>query len=154
MELKELNYDNILTEVKKIVKKYIKKSRPIGLAFSYFDVSVGAFWVEGGNYITMNANILDAMDKMQKSRLEKEALVKVLLMHEYIHSLGYEDELVTRNITKDIMGREFGTESLEFKLSDDGPWALYPELTSYPGYVSNKINVVTNFDSENTNYIM
>ncbi len=32
--------------------------------------------------------------------------------------------------------------------------ALYPELTSYLGYVSNKINVVTNFDSENTNYIM
>ncbi len=122
MGLKELNYDNILAEVKKIVKKYIMKSHPIGLTNSYFDVSIGAFWVEGGKYITMNANILDAMDKMQKSRLEKEALVKVLLMQEYIHSLGNEDEVVTRNITKDIIGREFGTESLEFKLSDDGPW--------------------------------
>ncbi|MGC8574205.1 MAG: hypothetical protein ACP5LC_01600 [Thermoplasmata archaeon] len=150
----KLNYDNILKEVKRIVRKYIKNDRPVGLAISYFDPRVGAYWVSGGNYIVLNGNIISAMDAWGRTQNEKEALVKVLLTHEYIHSLGYEDEMITRKITSKIIEKEDGKESLEYELSDKGPWEIFPFIVSYPYHSDQRIEIVGNFDSESTDYIM
>lgn len=150
----KLNYDSILKDIKKSIRKYLGGDRPVGLAISYFNPAIGAYWASGGNYIVLNGNIISAMNAVGRSQREKEALVRVLLMHEYIHSLGYEDELVTRNLTNNIIGREVGIDSLEFKISSEGPWKVFPFITEYPWKSGNNISVVSNFDSDNTDYIV
>ncbi len=150
----KLNYDYIFKEVKRIVRKHVKKDRPVGLAISYFDPGVGAYWVSGGNYIVLNGNLISAMDAWGRGQTEKEALVKVLLTHEYIHSLGYEDEMGTRKMARQIMEKEIGKGSLEYELSDKGPWEVFPFLASYSFNSDGKIQIIGNFDSDDTDYIV
>ncbi len=149
----KLNYDNILKEIKKVSKKYIKKDRPVGLAISNFDSRVGAYWISGGNYIVLNGNLLSALDELGVPDTEKEKLVKIILLHEYIHSLGYEDEMATRIITQNITAQEYGKNSLEYRLSSEGPWEVYPEISQYRGKFDSTVKIINNFDTDSTDYI-
>ncbi|MCL5681034.1 MAG: hypothetical protein M1515_03175 [Candidatus Thermoplasmatota archaeon] len=149
----EPDYDRIFTSIKRMVSRNIRKERTVGLALSSFDSQVGAFWVDGGNYITLNRNVVEAMDANQRNLQEKKALVTVLLMHEYIHSLGFGSEIAARDLTAKIIEREMGRESLEYSIAESGPWNVFPFLSEYRGRISERIDIVNRFGSRDTDYI-
>ena len=54
--------------------------------------NVGAFYPVGSNVIVMNKELLKVVDESPKSKRVKTSFVYSILLHEYLHSLGYLNE--------------------------------------------------------------
>lgn len=119
--------------VQDCVKETLKQSRAgldIGLAElgNQPDGLLGAYYPVGSNIIVINATPLKRIMET-KPELFKPYLFAVLL-HEYIHSLGYFDELTTRRLSHAICSRLFGDDHAATQVSADMrtffPYLLYP----------------------------
>ena len=95
-------FSDIFELVKKVVKETVNQHR-VGLMLVLADlpVSVGAFHAIGSNTIVMNRTLLNHFDKSQ-SKYKKEFIFLVLL-HEYLHSLGHTDEAEVRFFSHKIV---------------------------------------------------
>jgi len=147
-----IDYNKIMDEVKDLVRKYLNLGRPIGLAISRFRIEVGAYWVLGSNYIVLNQNLVDALNSITIEEREMRDIILVILMHEYLHSLGFQGEEETRQKTREIIGAFYGPESMEYRIAEEGPWGLYPEIKDYPYKIEDSITFQKNFDSESFDY--
>ncbi|MGC8645359.1 MAG: hypothetical protein ACP5UO_03710 [Thermoplasmata archaeon] len=151
----KVDFDSIFTLVRKAVKSYLGKERVgIGLALSSLPAGLGAFWEVGGNYIVMNRNLIGAMKSMGRSSLEINSLVFVILMHEYLHSLGVLDEAGARELTRRICSNFFPEDHPAYLLSEKDPWQVYPFLMTAPGGRGEEMEIVRQFDTNSTSYIM
>lgn len=150
----ELNYDRIFSIVKHDVKKYTGKERSgLGLALSDLPSTLGAFWQVGGNYIVMNESLVRAMTRISKSTTEFNSYIYVILTHEYLHSLGYIDEMEARRMTAFVARSSFGTEHHAYTMSSGDLWTLYPMLKYVRGGNGETFRIVGSFDSSSTSYI-
>ncbi len=150
----ELNYDRIFRLVKKNVREHLGKERSgLGLALSDLPPTLGAYWQVGGNYIVMNENLVKAMARIAKSAAEFNSYVYVILTHEYVHSLGYIDEMEARKVTAEVVKAAFGTEHFAYRMSAGDLWTLYPMLKYVPGGNGSTFRIVDTFDSSSTSYI-
>jgi len=117
------------------------------------DGFVGAYYPVASNIIVMNKTVLRRI-KETNPKLLKPYTFHILL-HEYIHSLGYLDEQTTRQKTYEISKAVFGEKHVVTKLSTDMK-RFFPSLV-YPfyGWVPTKempvIELVQGFDSSSTN---
>lgn len=116
---------------------------------------VGAFYPLGSNIIVMNKTPLRRI-MSNRPRLYKPYSYLILL-HEYLHSLGYVDEAFVRRMAHKISRRLFGKEHLVTQIAEDLGRFL-PELI-YPGQGWNPsgnpvIEMVPDFDRSSTEYIM
>lgn len=148
------DYDDIFSLVKYSVKRVIGKERVgIGLALADLPNVLGAFWEVGGNYIVLNDNIVRAIRIAGKSEQEFNSFVYVILMHEYIHSLGYVDESETRILTAGICAELLPDDHPAHILGNSDPWEIYPFLKMIPRSGDSTIRFVSKFDSDSTSYI-
>ncbi|MHA1989464.1 MAG: hypothetical protein ACW981_02635 [Candidatus Hodarchaeales archaeon] len=108
-------FDNI-SEIFRLVRTttwlYMRKTRPgimLGLVELGFDRGnfIGGLHYSGTNEIYLNKSALRVMKEESDSDKYKAYLYFVLL-HEYIHSVGFHDEALTRKITKEIIITIFG----------------------------------------------
>ncbi len=151
----ETDYNSIFSLVRKAVKKATGRERVgIGLAIADLPSQLGAFWEVGGNYIVMNRNLLDALKVANRPPEEINSFVFVILMHEYLHSLGYLDEKVARSMTAKICSSIFDSNHPAYSLGMKDPWAVYPFLAYVPNGNGENFRIVNNFDSESVTYIM
>ena len=149
-----MNIDSIFTVVKKSVKNVIGRERSgLGLAFSNLPWNLGAFWQVGGNYIVMNEGLFGSMKELAKSQEEFNSFVYMILTHEYLHSLGFIDELEARRLTAIVATRTFGTDHIVSKMSTGDIWTLYPDLKYSPSGNGEKLRFIRDFDSSSTSYI-
>lgn len=150
----ELDYDRIFSIVKKDVKRHIGRERSgLGLALSDLPATLGAYWQVGGNYIVMNESLVKAMTRIASSVTEFNSYVYVILMHEYIHSLGYIDEIETRKVTENVVRSAFGTDHFAYRMSSGDIWSLYPALKYVRGGNGSNLRIVSTFDSSSISYI-
>lgn len=150
----KMDYDRIFTIVKSTVRKATGKERSgLGLALSDLPATLGAFWQVGGNYIVMNQVLIDAMTSMTSSPREFNSFIYMILTHEYLHSLGYIDEMDARNMTAIVARKAFGEEHPVFRMSNGDLWSLYPELMNLSGGRGETIRIIGNFDRSSTSYI-
>jgi hypothetical protein len=56
---------------------------------------IGALHQVGSNSIVLNRLVLKAIESLAKSRRELNSFIYTILLHEYLHSLGYIDEQET-----------------------------------------------------------
>lgn len=118
------NYGDIFTLVKKAVKRSLGEHR-VGLMLylGNLPIRVGAFHPLGTNDIVLNRRLLKA-----RSELMQKAYVFSILLHEYLHSLGYADERQVRGLTYKVCVENFGSEHPVVEAAISGPWAdLTPE---------------------------
>lgn len=149
-----LNYDSIYAMVKSTVKQFTGRERVgIGLALADLPNSLGAFWEVGGNYIVLNDNLVRAVRVSVQSNEEFNSFVYVILMHEYIHSLGFVEENATRKLTQEICSSVFPESHPVYVLANSDPWEVYPFLKMIPRSGDPAIRFVSKFDSESTSYI-
>ncbi|MHB1493542.1 MAG: hypothetical protein ACYCSG_00945 [Thermoplasmataceae archaeon] len=149
-----MNIDSIFSIVKKSVKNVIGKERSgLGLAFSNLPWNLGAFWQVGGNYIVMNEGLVNSMKGLSKSEEEFNSFIYMILAHEYIHSLGFIDELEARRMTAIVATRTFGKDHIVSKMSTGDIWSLYPDLKYSPSGNGEELRFIRNFDSSTTSYI-
>ncbi len=151
---RKMDYDKIFNVVKSTVRSVTGKERSgLGLALSDLPATLGAFWQVGGNYIVMNQVLIDAMSKLTGSSREFNSFVYMILTHEYLHSLGFINEMEAREMTARVALKSFGKDHPAFTMSNGDLWSLYPQLRMLTGGTGQSMKIIGNFDSSSTSYI-
>ena len=117
---------------------------------------IGAYYQVASNIIVVNATPLRRIIETKKDLLKPYGFH--VLLHEYIHSLGYLDEVITKQKTYEITSRYFGEDHIATKLSKNMnrffPNLVYPIQGWIPPKEIPAIKLVKGFDWSNTdNYI-
>jgi len=153
-----------LADIFEVVKHAVRKAHKTGRAGLTLGLAelggseagfVGAFYPFGSNIIVMNKTPLRRIRSSQPQLYKPYSFL--ILLHEYLHSLGYIDEELVREMAYKISLKLFGGEHLVTKIAEDLERFL-PELI-HPGPdwqppSSPAIEMVRDFDRSNTEYIM
>jgi hypothetical protein len=153
-------FADIFELVKEGVRKVYKTGRA-GLTLGLAELGgsedgwIGAFYPMGSNIIIMNKTPLRSIFQ------ENPALFKPysfhILLHEYLHSLGFIDEKTTRSIVYYISKELFGENHIVTKMAEDIgkyiPRIVYPPIEWQPEEELH-IEMVEDFDRSSTEYIL
>jgi hypothetical protein len=164
-----VNYSKVLKEAKDLseifslvkfcVKNFLGKERTglmLGLAelggtSNYF---VGAFHPVGSNLIVLNKTPLKIVRAFRPELYNSYCFV--LLLHEYLHSIGILEERKTRYLTSLICEKMFGRNHSTTIISKDLT-KLFPEIIFATQYLQPEeifeIEIVKDFEKENLRYI-
>ncbi|MFQ5814959.1 MAG: hypothetical protein ACE5G7_00490 [Candidatus Hydrothermarchaeaceae archaeon] len=150
---------DVFEVVKDAVWKSLRKSRAglnLGLAElgGQENFFIGAFYPVGSNIIVMNRTPLRRITETDYA-LSKPYSFHILL-HEYLHALGYLDEDTARGLThrisEETMGASHAATLMAKDLSRFFPNLAYPGVRWQPdGELM--IELVPGFDRSSTNYI-
>jgi len=152
---KEFERANSYPELFKLVKEMVKEQlglHRVGLMLGLSDLGIqgnqvlGAFHPMGSNIIVINTTPLKRIEK----ELFKPYLTTVLL-HEYLHSLGFEDEEEVQALTYVILEKSLGENHIATKVARKFN-SVFHGLTPEPSQ-DKSIKLVEEFDSSNTSYI-
>lgn len=148
---------NSFEQVKDAVRKSKGRSRA-GLMLGLQELGstlngfIGAYYQVASNIIVVNSTPIRRIIETKPELLNPYGFH--VLLHEYIHSLGYLDEGVTEQMTYNITKDYFGKDNIATKISADIK-RFFPNLT-YPvqGWIPQesfpKIKIVQGFDWSNT----
>lgn len=149
----------IFDVVKMVVRRHLDKERA-GLMLGLANLGggqaglVGGFFQVAGNMIVMNSLPLERI-RQTRPELHKPFVFHILL-HEYIHSIGYLTEQETRPLVLAISEAEFGPEHAVTDLARD--WRPYMGNLVFPVYGWQptggfQLEVVPGFDPDAASYI-
>jgi hypothetical protein len=157
----KLESANTVQEIFDLVKQAawkVLKSEQAGLMVGLADMPTNGAWL--GAYYSPDANTI-VMNKLplRKIKTSSPSLFKPyvfhILLHEYVHSLGYYDEQqarqVTLHITKQVMGEDHITAQMAQDISAFMERVGYSELTDL--YFGSGIEFIEGIDRRNTDYI-
>ena len=115
---------------------------------------IGAFHTMGTNGIVMNRTTLDAITHGARSLREINAYIYSILLHEYLHALGYVDEGEVRRLVHDVSLDAFGPEHPATQIASKGPGAILPGVTfdSSPNKAPD-VEVVPDLERSSQRYI-
>jgi len=89
---------------------------------------IGAFHTMGTNGIVMNRTTLDMITHGARSLREINSYVYSILLHEYLHSLGYAEEREVRKLVYDVSLDTFGPGHPATQIASKGPSAILPNI--------------------------
>ena len=149
---------DIFEVVKSVVQKSMGKSRG-GLMLGMADLGnhpkgfFGGFFTVGSNVIVLNKIPLQRI-KETRPELYKPYAFHVLL-HEYIHSLGYLDEKVVHSKVHQITQEALGEEHLATQMAADT--GSFMKHLVYPGAAwkpdDHRLELEKDFDRSSVSYI-
>jgi len=87
---------------------------------------IGAYHTMGTNGIVMNRTTLDMITHGARSLREINSYVYSILLHEYLHALGYMEESEVRKLVYDVSLDTFGPEHPATQIASKGPGAILP----------------------------
>jgi len=146
-------------EVYEIVKETVKQSLGkyrIGMMLYLDDLplQVGAYHQIGTNSIIMNRALLHIVEAATSSRQVVNAFVYNILLHEYLHALGYIQEPTVRTLVYQISVNSFGEDHIASRLARIGPWSLLGGLPlDEVGAPKRMMKIVKDFERSNQSYI-
>lgn len=149
-------YDEMWKLVKDNVKRVLKKER-VGMMLFLDDLPLrlGAYHPLGTNNIVLNRSLVQIVEATTKSRKVLNAFIYTLLLHEYLHTLGYTQESQVRSVVYEISSTCFGNEHVTAQLAKLGPWSLLKDLpldvVSAPKRL---MDIVKKFEVANRGYIV
>ncbi len=149
------NFDAVFELVKAATERSLGKHRA-GLTLVLGDIpnSVGAFHEMGSNAIVMNRNLLKIVERLSKSRARKNAYVFMILLHEYLHSLGYVDDRQVRLLGKRITDEFLGGRHIAAEMAVRPLDQFFPDLPKYSVFRDKgQFETIRRFDSSSTSYI-
>jgi hypothetical protein len=113
----------------------------------------GGFFTTGSNVIVMNKIPLQRIKETKPDLFIPYAFY--ILLHEYIHSLGYIDEKMVRNMVYTICRDMLGEDHLATQVASD--IGSFIRHLSYPDCILNpdqaRIELVKDFDRSSVSYI-
>jgi hypothetical protein len=87
---------------------------------------IGAFHTIGTNGIVMNRTTLNMITHGARSLREINSYVYSILLHEYLHALGYVEEREVRKLVYDVSLGTFGPDHPATQIASKGPTAILP----------------------------
>lgn len=149
-----------LSDVYEIVKDTVKRSLDryrIGLMVYLDDLplQLGAYHPLGSNAIVVNRALLQIVESTAKSRNVINAFIYTILLHEYLHSLGYVEEYSVRPLVYKISNESFGENHIASHLAKLGPWSILKGLPLDEIEAPKRIvEIVKDLERENQRYII
>lgn len=114
---------------------------------------IGAYYPITSNTIVINKTLLRRIYEINETLLEP--YVFHVLLHEYIHSLGYFDEQATRLKTYEISRNLFGEKHIVTQLSIDTkqffPSIIYPIYGWHPPKEISPVELIHGYSPKSTN---
>jgi len=147
-------FNDVYRLVKRVVEDRLDMRRAgLGLVLLDLPTHLAAFHEVGSNAIVLNKTLLNAVMSMAKSRREVNSYVFVVLLHEYLHTLGF-DEVQARETVKQLVGSLFTENHIATKMATQSVYEVYPGLRIIPPLKpSGKPEMVRDFDSDSVTYI-
>ena len=148
-------FDGIFKMVKVATERTLGKHRA-GLTLVLGDIpnDVGAYHQMGSNAIVMNRNLLRIVEKLSKTRSKRNAYVFMILLHEYLHSLGYTSDGQVRTLGRQIADEYLGKKHLAAEMAMRPLDQFFPGLSTYSAFRDKgEYQTIGRFDSSSTPYI-
>jgi hypothetical protein len=149
------SYSEIWEVVKETTKSSLGRHR-VGMMLFLDDLplNVGAYHPLGTNNIVLNRALVQVVEAATDSRKLFNSFAYVLLVHEYLHALGYVAEEEVRPLVYEISKKSFGTDSLVAKLAEKGPWTLLRGIPLSAIQAPRRVmEIVKDFEKTNQKYI-
>ena len=125
----------------------------LGMRRGYF---IGAFHPVGSNIIVMNRDPLETALRTTEKRVFN-AYCFHLLLHEYLHSLGYIHEDEVRELTHEVCRLALGESHPATVMAERGITHYFPKVTyftsEFPLPRDLQIELIKDFDSSSARYI-
>lgn len=158
----ELEYCNGFGEIFSLVKKAVQKSlgeHRVGLMLylANLPAKVGAIHYPGTNDIVLNRRLLSRIST--RSMSDRRAFIFSILLHEYLHSLGYENEREVRRLVYQVCAENFGKNHYITEAAFNGPWASLSEvdieeLENLDAELIGELELIRDFERTNHGYII
>ena len=148
-------FDEIFEMVKAATEKSLGMHRA-GLTLVLGDIpnSVGAYHEMGSNAIVMNRNLLRIVEKLSKSKGKMNSYVFMILLHEYLHSLGYTNDRQVRTLGRRITDEFLGMKHVAAEMAVRPLDQFFPDLSKFSAFRDKgEYEMVRRFDSSSTPYI-
>lgn len=156
------NLTDIFELVKLAVKRFLNRHRAglmlgladLGMHRGYF---IGAFHPLGSNIIVVNRAPMEVALENTDKRIFN-AYCFHLLLHEYLHSLGYVNEDRARKLTGEVCRLALGSEHPATVMAEKGVATYFPKVTyfrrEFPIPENMQIELVKDFDKSSVQYIL
>ena len=147
-------------EVWEIVKDTVRSSldeRRVGIMLFLDDLPLrmGAYHPLGTNNIVLNRALVHIVEVATKSKRLVNAFVYVLLLHEYLHTLGRRSEAEVRPLVYQISKESFGEDHVVTRLAKMGPWSLLEDIPLDVIDVPKRVmEIVKDFEKATERYIV
>ena len=148
-------FDAIFEMVKAATERSLRLHRA-GLSLVLGDIpnEVGAYHEMGSNAIVMNRNLLRIVEKVSRSKSRRNSYVFMILLHEYLHSLGYTSDRQVRQLGRRIAGEFLGKKHLAGEMAVRPLDQFFPELARLSMFRDKgEYQTIRRFDSSSTPYI-
>jgi hypothetical protein len=145
----------IFEMVKSATERTLGRHRA-GLTLVLGDIpnSVGAYHEMGSNAIVMNRNLLRIVEKLSQTRSKRNSYVFMILLHEYLHSLGYTSDGQVRTLGKQISDEFLGRRHLASEMAVRPLDQFFPDLEKFSAFRDKReYQTISRFDSSSTPYI-
>jgi hypothetical protein len=149
-------YSEIWELVKDTARMALEKRR-VGMMLFLDDlpVQLGAYHPVGTNNIILNRRLVQIVEAATNSQRLVNAFIYILLLHEYVHALGYVHEAEAREVVYRVSKKSFGEDHVATNLARTSPWAL---LKGVPlGHIDapkQAMEIVKDFEKSNQKYIV
>jgi hypothetical protein len=118
-------------------------------------LQLGAYHPLGTNNIVLNRALVQIVEAATKSKKLVNAFVYSLLVHEYLHALGYVPESEVRTLVYRISKECFGEDHMVTKLAEKSPWVILKGIPiSQLEAPKRIIEIVKDFEKSNQQYIV
>ncbi len=147
------SYGEIFDLVKKAVKTTLGLHR-VGLLLYLENLPpyIGAYYRLGSNGIVLNKLLIELMSKSLASKTDFNSLIFSLLLHEYLHSLGFIDERKVRQLVYEISLKIFGENHPTIRMALRPPELSIPS-TLHEELLNHKLEIVKDFEKIEHPYI-
>jgi hypothetical protein len=149
------SFDQVFELVKRASESSLGLHRA-GLTLVLGDISnnVGAYHELGSNAIVMNRNIVKIVWRSTRSRTKRNAFTFMILLHEYLHSLGFTDDAQVRDMGKKISDEFLGKGHIAGEMAVKPLDQFFPMIPQYAMFRDKgQFETVSRFDSSSTPYI-
>jgi hypothetical protein len=148
-------YAGVWAIVKDSVKTSLGKHR-VGMMLFLDDLPLrlGAYHPVGTNNIVLNRKLVEIVEANADSKLKVNAFVYSLLLHEYLHAIGYLSEDKVRHLVHRIAQECFGKDHLVTELARNSPWILLAGIKLDESIsLKGPMKIVKEFEGPNLDYI-
>jgi len=123
------DFGDVFELVKKSAERSLGQRRAgLMLYLARLPKHIGAYHSIGTNGIVMNRNTLDVITHGARSLREINSYVYSILLHEYLHALGYVSEQDVRKLVYDVSNDAFGPDHPATQIASKGPSAIFPDI--------------------------
>jgi hypothetical protein len=149
------SFDQVFELVKRASEDSLGMHRA-GLTLVLGDIpnNVGAYHELGSNAIVMNRNIMKIIWRSTRSKAKRNAFSFMILLHEYLHSLGFTDDAQVRELGKKVANQFLGEGHLAAEMAVKPLDQFFPEIPQFAMFRDKgQFETIHRFDSSSTSYI-